>query len=494
MSWSFNLYFFTPELLLVTQTLTLLVFGVWVSASPGLPIVTRTFFWLTSQVLLGSFLLVCVQTTVSSLLWNSLFSSNFFSVNAKLLLYLLSFGSLLISQSYLVKQKLHFFEFWILFILAIISISAILQATDLLTIYISIELQSLIFYIFASLNRNSEFSTEAGLKYFILGAFASAFLLVGSVLVYHTTGLTNLNALAKLLSGITLDNSVILTVTILGVFFILTAFLFKLNVAPFHFWSPDVYDGAPLAATAIFSFLPKIALTSLILKLVLITFFDVFSITQIFLLFTCLISAVVGFFGAFSQIKWKRFIAYSSIGHASFLVLGLSSNDLQSIDNILVFLIIYSVSSLFLFLILVNLQFYQFPNTYQIRFISQIKSLSISNSALAFFLLIVMFSFAGIPPLAGFFSKLLIILTALKTSLVGITIILITLNCFASFYYIRFTKLIYFDESRIKLIFLPVEKQTSITLSILGLLLVGFFLEFDYFLSLTKLMTLSLVN
>ena len=437
--------------------------------------------------------MVWVQPTISVFIWNSLLVSNFFSVNAKLFLFLISFGSLLISKNYLVTQKLHFFEFWILFILTIVSLAFIIQAADLLTIYISIEFQSLIFYILASLNRNSEFSTESGLKYFILGAFASAFLLCGSALVYHLTGLTNLNSLLKLLTGIILDDPQYVYSLLLGIFFILGAFLFKLNVAPFHFWAPDVYEGAPLATTAIFAFLPKLAITSLFLKFTLISLFDFFDSTQLLFIICCFSSALIGFFGAFSQTKWKRFVAYSSIGHASFLSLGFASSDLQSINNIIFFLIVYSISSVLLFLILTSLQYYQFPKTHQVRFITQVKSLTQVNNVLALFLLILMFSFAGIPPLAGFFSKLLIILTALKTSLVGLTIFLILLNCFASFYYIRFTKLIYFDNVVTHLMFIPVTKGVSLSMTLIVFVLCGLFLEFDFFIMLTKLMTLSLI-
>lgn len=495
MNWSLNLYFLTSEFFLVSEVLILLIFGVWVSSAQqfGFPIVSNSFYWLSVLTLLGAFLLVLIQPTTSVFLWNSLLISNFFSVNAKLLLLLLSFGSFLISKNFLLTYKVHFFEFWILCLLVIISIMFVIQAADLLTIYISIEFQSLIFYILASFNRNSEFATESGLKYFILGAFASAFLLCGSVLIYHITGLTNLNELAKLLSGIVLEDSNYFYTLVLGVLFILTAFLFKLNVAPFHFWSPDVYDGAPLATTAIFAFLPKLAITSLLLKVALISFFDFFDFFQFLFISCCFSSALIGFFGAFSQTKWKRFTAYSSIGHASFLVLGLCSSDLQSIDNIFFFIIVYSISSLLLFLILTNLHFYQFPKTYQIRFITQVKALSQVNQIFAIFLLLLMFSFAGIPPLAGFFSKLLILLTALKTSLWGLTIILILLNCFASFYYIRFTKLIYFDTVSTHLIFTPSTKGSTNLMVLIAFTLIGLFLEFDFFMILTKLMTISLI-
>nr|ANP26204.1 NADH dehydrogenase subunit 2 [Campylaephora sungminbooi] len=496
MSVTFNWYLLSFHIFLVFTTLNLLVFGVLMSSNKtlGSPILSQIFSILVLETLCLSMLLLIFQIPISTYFLNGFLLSNFFTYFSNFFLLIFSISITSLSFSYLEIQKIHFFEFWILLLLSVIAISFVIHSFDLLSIYISIEFQSLIFYILASLNRTSEFSTEAGLKYFILGAFSSAFLLIGFALLYSLTGVSNLLDFSKLCSGFTnFDLNFTLGLS-LGLIFSLSAFLFKFNSAPFHFWSPDVYDGVPLPVTAIFAILPKIALAGLFLKLLFFSFLNFQPLINYFIIISCFLSSIIGISGTFLQVKWKRFIAYSSIGHSSFILLSFASNDLLAIESTFFFLIVYSTMSLLFFFVISNLRFLKFPNQKFLRFISGIKNISISNTMLAFYILVLMFSLAGIPPLAGFFSKFFILLTALKSNLFGLSLVLIALNCLASFYYVKFTKIMYFDFKHNQFVLVPMNKPNSIFSALLTIFLLLLITDLDFLIALSKLLTLSLIN
>lgn len=233
----FNFYFLTPDIFLIFTSLKLLVIGSILSSNKqfGSPILTQVFFYLTIQILFFCTYLSFSQILIPSIIWNGFLISNDFTFLAKNLLFLFSFIIYNFSFSYLSHRRLPFFEYWVLSLLGISAISLVIHSFDLLSIYISLEFQSLVFYILASLNRTSEFSTEAGLKYFILGAFSSAFLLLGAALLYSLTGISNLGDFTKLFANFADLNSALGLGVTIGLTFILTAFLFKFNVAPFHF-------------------------------------------------------------------------------------------------------------------------------------------------------------------------------------------------------------------------------------------------------------------
>nr|YP_011017837.1 NADH dehydrogenase subunit 2 [Pseudoceramium tenerrimum]YP_011017852.1 NADH dehydrogenase subunit 2 [Pseudoceramium tenerrimum]WQF69713.1 NADH dehydrogenase subunit 2 [Pseudoceramium tenerrimum]WQF69728.1 NADH dehydrogenase subunit 2 [Pseudoceramium tenerrimum]WQF69749.1 NADH dehydrogenase subunit 2 [Pseudoceramium tenerrimum]WQF69764.1 NADH dehydrogenase subunit 2 [Pseudoceramium tenerrimum] len=274
MSLLFNLYFITPNIFLVIVSLYLLVFGVTLTSSKNLgsPILSKIFLYLTLQVLYLSVSLLISQVPISAYFLNGFLFSNFFTYFSNFFLLTFSVGIVSLAFPYIKIQKIQFFEFWILLLFGIVSISFVLYAFDLLSIYISIEAQSLVFYILASINRTSEFSTEAGLKYFILGAFSSAFLLIGSAVLYSALGVSNLLDFSKICAGLQNFDASLMSTLVIGLIFLLTAFFFKFNTAPFHFWSPDVYDGVPLPVTATFAILPKIALVGLFLKFLFFRF------------------------------------------------------------------------------------------------------------------------------------------------------------------------------------------------------------------------------
>nr|WQF69691.1 NADH dehydrogenase subunit 2 [Ceramothamnion sp.] len=496
MGLTYNWYILSSDIFLMTASLSLLIFGVLLNSSKklGFPVLTNVFNFLTLYTFVLGLIILYFQNPLVIYFWNGFLFANFFTYFNKVLLLILSIGISGLSVTYFSIQKIHFFENWILFLLGVFAISLVLHAFDLLSVYITIEFQSLIFYILASLNRTSEFSTESGLKYFILGAFSSGFLLLGFVLLYSFSGLTNLLDFSKLCTGFVYFDYTFSSGIFLGLFFVAIALFFKLNIAPFHFWSPDVYDGAPFSTTAFFAVLPKLALGGLLIKFFYVAFFNFLPTLNFFLIFCCFLSSFIGILGAFLQKKWKRFIAYSSIGHASFIVLGILANDFSAIESIFIFLIIYSVSSLVFFLITANLCFFSFPNFGYLRFIKNIKNLARINKTLAFYLLIVMFSLAGVPPLAGFFSKFFILFSSLKNNFFGLAILLIIINCISSFYYLRFTKLMFFDFSYYQFVLVPMSYFNSIIVTFSVFFLIFCILDLDFLIAISKLIAISLIQ
>jgi len=274
------IYFFNdiktvlPELFFITSILILTIYGSILAVSPNYkyPLLTRNISWLCVLVLGFTFLLTFNNTVDSSPIFTKTFINDDLSNNSKLIIILSSIACLIISQNYVVNNRINSFEYYLIILLSILGLLLLVTSYDLLSVYLSLELQSLSFYILASFKRNSTFSTEAGLKYFILGAFASGLILFGISLVYGFTGSTNFDCLSKLFySGFSSDIEGIHSVEI-GILFIIVGFLFKLAAAPFHVWSPDVYEGAPTSSTAIFAVLPKIAILVIFTRLFLVSF------------------------------------------------------------------------------------------------------------------------------------------------------------------------------------------------------------------------------
>nr|AMR57133.1 NADH dehydrogenase subunit 2 [Gracilaria salicornia] len=478
----YNFYSILTETYIVFSVCLLLMYGVFLSTylALGYPLLSYNFTLLVFQILVFSFFLTFLQSPLHVISWDSVLLSDSFTYYAKLILIVITIGWLLLSFEYLVTEKFNYFEFWILILLALVAMLFILQSYDLLVIYLAIEFQSLIFYVLASINRTSEFSTEAGLKYFILGAFSSAFLLCGSSIIYGLTGLTNLNDLAQFFSGFILGENIFSYNLIIGFIFILVALLFKLSAAPFHIWSPDVYEGAPFVVTAFFSILPKLAIVGLIFKFLLYTFYDLILVWQNIILVVTFLSLVIGTFGAFAQYKWKRFLAYSSINHVGFLLLAILNGDVESISSVIFYLIIYIITMLGVFAFAINTKIYIYPTIYQMRYLTDINGLVKYNPFLAGSIVIFLFSMAGIPPTAGFFSKLFVLLTAVQVNSFGMSLIAVLVSCIACFYYIRLIRSMYFGilGNNWK-VFKPMNKMSSIILGISLLSLLFAFIDIE---------------
>nr|YP_009988351.1 NADH dehydrogenase subunit 2 [Gelidiella flabella]QNM39627.1 NADH dehydrogenase subunit 2 [Gelidiella flabella] len=462
----YDFYSTITEIYLLLSITYLLIYGVFLSASAnlGFPILNKNFGFLTLQILLLSFFLT--QNSINLVSWNSFLILDDFSIGAKTIILLTVFIWVTLIIQYPMQAKINAFEFWILILLAVVAILLIIQSYDLLSIYLTIEFQSLIFYILASFKRTSEFSTEAGLKYFVLGAFSSALLLFGFSFLYGLTGLTNLNDFSNLFIGFVTTTENFPIEIVLCLLIILTALFFKISASPFHMWAPDVYEGASITVTAFFAAIPKLAIFSILFRFLFFSFCDFIEWWNSLVLFCALLSLVIGALGAFTQAKWKRFMAFSSIANVGFLLLALALGSTESIFSVVVYLIIYSITTLGIFGIIMSLQQYSHFKLYQSRYLSDLMMLATTNPILAVTASIFLFSTAGIPPLAGFFSKLFILLTAIKCNVIGTSIIVVIINCIACFYYIRLIKGMYFSKVKYWPVLAPLNKLASLILGI----------------------------
>ncbi len=368
--------------------------------------------------------------------------------------------TILIWQSYLI-QNLNFFEFFILFFFVVLASLLLISCYDLLSAYLVLELQALCFYILAGFKRNSTLSSESALKYFISGSFFSCIFLFGISLIYGEFGTTNLYFLNILIS-IPFDqflNSINFVHLIANICIISTIF-FKLAIVPFHFWAPDVYDGAPLSSTIIFSILPKIILFTFLIRFLLVTFKNVNIIESIF----CLLGGISIFWGTLYSLKQKRLkklFIYSSIAQIGFLIIALATFSEFSLTSIYFFLIIYNLTSILSWGFLTSIYIFKkqsfFFNTYKKHpiFLSELSNLFLSNKFWGFASLIIFFSMAGMPPFAGFLSKFYIFLSVINSHNFSFIILIMIIISASAFYYLRVLKIIFFEiKSKSQLYFL----------------------------------------
>nr|YP_011003672.1 NADH dehydrogenase subunit 2 [Gracilaria eucheumatoides]WPS66074.1 NADH dehydrogenase subunit 2 [Gracilaria eucheumatoides] len=492
----YNFYPILIEIYITANICLLLMYGVFLSTFPnfGYPLLGKNFTLLTLLILSFSLILIFRHIPLSIIGLDNFLINDLFTYYTKLILILSTIGWFCLSSKYFVSEKVNNYELWILILLSVVAMLTILQSYDLLTIYLAIEFQSLIFYILASINRTSEFSTESGLKYFVLGAFSSAFLLWGSSIIYGLTGLTNLNDLSKFFAGFLLNENLFSHNLVIGFIFILVALLFKLSAAPFHIWSPDVYEGAPLIITAFFSILPKFAIVGLLFRFLLYTFYDLLLFWQSIILFSTLLSIFIGTFGAFAQYKWKRFLAYSSINHIGFILLAMLNGDLEGVSSVIFYLIVYIIMMLGIFAFVINTKIHSYPAFYQVRYLSELNGLAKYNPFLALVVTILLFSMAGIPPMAGFFSKLFVLLIALQVNSFGISLSAIIISCIACFYYIRLIKGMYFEPSfNDWKIIEPMNKLSSLVLGVAGILTLFIFVDVEVISAISLVMAIPLL-
>nr|YP_010620203.1 NADH dehydrogenase subunit 2 [Dipterosiphonia australica]WAX04239.1 NADH dehydrogenase subunit 2 [Dipterosiphonia australica] len=478
-----NLYPLISEFFLLLLSCFCLLFGSMLSTSnfKKFPLLNRAIYFFILQGLLFSFILLVCASPIFIIFWNKLLICDSISFYSKFIIIFFAICWVLIFSHITILN----FEFWILILLNIVALAFLLHAYDLLSIYLSIEFLSLIFYILTSINRISEFSTESGLKYFILGAFASALLLFGFSLLYSFTGLTNLQDFSVFFTDYSWNYSTNLNFgLLLSIIFILSAFLFKLGAAPFHFWLPDVYEGAPNSITAWFALLPKLVFLILIIRFIFFAFNNfMMHELYIYLVFSTFLSGLVGTAGAFLQTKWKRFIAFSSISHLSFFLLILCSFKTDYLIYLFTYLLIYLLMTCTFFSFFSFITIFKFPNNFNPRFFYSLKFLSLINPPLAGFFSIVLFSFAGIPPLAGFFSKFFVIYSAISSHFFFLVLALLLLNCISCFYYIRLIRKNYFNQ--IEFSYLPViystkQNNNSFILSSLSVFLILLIFDFDF--------------
>lgn len=347
------------------------------------------------------------------------------------------------SYDYIHFEKITQYEYFLLLGLSLLGVLTIVQSNDLITLYLAIELQSLAFYVLASFKVYSNFSTEAGLKYFVLGAFSSGILLLGSSLIYGFTGTTNFSDLQLIFFDKEIPSN-IYNGLLLGIIFVTIGILFKLGVAPFHMWLPDVYEGVPTSITAVFAIVPKIALFTLLLRLGFNFFSGNFFYWHQIFIYGALLSIAVGTFGALYQVKIKKLLAYSAISHVGFLLISFSGFNNFSLFSTFFYLLVYIIISINIFTVLLSLR--KNDNFLKIKKINELVVLFKSNYLLAINICIIMFSIAGIPPLLGFYSKFYVFVSAVKSEIYSVALIAVILSVIASMYYIRLIKLMFFKK------------------------------------------------
>jgi NADH-quinone oxidoreductase subunit N len=363
------------------------------------------------------------------------------------------FALVIINEAH-VLQKLNFTEFYFIFSLSVFSLILMISCSDLLIFYLLMEMQALCFYVLAAFNRNSIFSVEGGIKYFISGAFISGFFLLGVSFLYGTLGTINFNNLQTLLSFDLFSYNENLTYLLyVSITLITCTLLFKIACAPFHFWSPDVYDGAPLSSTIVFSIIPKLPLFFFFMKW-LNSISAVSESLSTVLISLGVLSVFVGTFFALGQKRLKRLIVYSSIAQTGFLVLGLGLLNLEGYSYTFFFLAIYIITSILIWGHFVLFHSFSIKtNTYYNKeltslYISTISNLFKDNVLWAFSLVIVFFSIAGIPPLSGFLSKMLIIFNLINLNNILFAVILVLISSVSVYYYLRILKVAYFEPKK----------------------------------------------
>lgn len=461
------------------------------SRSLGYPILNTCLGWVSLFLVLCTLMLILTSSYIPNYFYNLFALQDELSQIAKSIILIIVVIWVLLSLTYIKIEKIYNFEFWILILIVTGVMFILVATTDLISLYLTIEIQALIFYTLASFKKTSEFCTEAGLKYFLLGALSSIILLLSLSLIYGLTGLTSYIELGSLLQVYILDNCITAYALRVGILLFIISFMFKIGAAPFHIWLPDVYEGSPAAITAFFATVYKFVILVVAFRIFIFWLFPIFwFVQQNFLLFVHL-SLLVGSCGAFVQQKWKRFLAYSSIFHVGFLLLALANGTLQSLESFFFYILIYILTNCGLFSLFFSLVYSK--NNSIVRYLSDLTMLLKTNTIQAVCLIIMLFSIAGIPPIAGFFAKFYILFSTLNSGFNSLFIVSLLFSCFSCFYYLRIIKTVCFETLTRWAFFSPVDRTISIVLSIVTLCLFFLFFNINSFLLPLKLITLILI-
>jgi NADH-quinone oxidoreductase subunit N len=446
-----------PEIVLALGAMALLMLGVFAGETS------------TGPVNAAAIVLLLV---VAALVWglpegklvafNGSFVVDGFARFMKILALIGSAGAILISLDYMAREKQARFEYAVMILFSSLGMLLLVSAADLIALYLGLELMSLSLYVLAAFNRDSVRSTEAGLKYFVLGALSSGMLLYGCSLIYGFTGTVTFTGIAQAAGqgGIGL---------VFGLVFLFVGLCFKVSAVPFHMWTPDVYEGAPTPITAFFAASPKVAAIAVFVRVAIIAFPGIATQWQQILVFVSLASMLLGSFAAIGQRNIKRLMAYSSIGHMGFALIGLAAGTAEGVQGVLVYMGIYVAMTLGTFACILSMR--RAEGT--VEQISDLSGLARTKPAMAFFMAMLLFSLAGIPPLAGFAAKLYVFLAAIKAGLYMLAIIGVLASVVGAYYYLLIIKIMYFDEPAEK--FMPMPGELKAVLGVTGLLNILFF-------------------
>lgn len=423
-----------PELFLACSAIALLMLGVFRGNSS-----TQLVSTLSVVAVVVTFALILLPARPETIAFGGLLTIDGFGDFMKLLVMIGTGVSIVISQRFVQREDMARFEFPVLMLFATVGMMAMISANDLMALYMGLELQSLSLYVVAAFRRDNLRSSEAGLKYFVLGALSSGMLLYGSSMIYGFTGTTNFDGIARVFE---IGGDSVSIGLIVGLVFLCAGLAFKVSAVPFHMWTPDVYEGAPTPVTAFFATAPKIAAMALFVRVLIEPFGGLFDQWQQIVIAISIGSMVLGAFAAINQTNIKRLMAYSSIGHIGYALIGLASGTEGGISGIAIYLTIYIFMNLGTFACILCMR----QKDRMLEGIDDLKGLSKTNPMMALVLAIFMFSMAGIPPLAGFFGKLYIFLAAIDAQLYTLAVVGVLTSVVGAFYYLRIIKLMYFDE------------------------------------------------
>jgi len=373
-----------------------------------------------------------------------------------------SAAAILMSIDHAERERQQRFEYSILIVLSTLGMLMLISAADLIALYVGLELMSLPLYVVAASHRNSLRSTEAGLKYFVLGALSSGMLLYGASLVYGFTGTVSFVGIAH--SAADAGSGLIF-----GLVFLFVGFCFKVSAVPFHMWTPDVYEGAPTPVTAFFAAAPKVAGIAMFVRATVVAFPGITAQWQEIVVFVSIASMLLGAFAAIGQRNIKRLMAYSSIGHMGFALIGLAAGTSEGVQGVLVYMAIYLTMTLGVFAVILSMR----RKGGMVESIDQLAGLARTNPTMAFFLAMLLFSMAGVPPLAGFFAKFYVFLAAIKAGLYILAVIGVLASVIGAYYYLAIIKVMYFEEPAEPFYSMP--NELKLVLGVCGLFNILFF-------------------
>ena len=535
-----------PEMFLGISILYLILHGTFISTKKEYPLIHDSVLNIGVLIIFFTFFLF-INDPITSIwditCFNNSISNDYLGYFSKFIITGFSMLCLVMIQQYLTDQRINHFEYILLFLFALLGLLLLCCANDLITAYLAIELQSLAFYAMAAFKRNSTFSVDAGLKYFILGSFSSGLLLFGSSLIYGLTGTVNFEdlkdlfynlypgngfsftltnslvsdpqtfqfiqnlphqslsdgvytltpteytALSQLLSKIDnlnlidyqesflLNQSFDTSLIQFSVILVLISLFFKLALAPFHVWLPDVYEGSPVSSTMFFAIIPKIGVLTLLVRIIYHGFYGFLDYWQQYLVLVAILSVLIGSVTALEQRKLKSLLAYSSIGHVGYLLISYSTGTLDGLQMLFFYIVVYMLAGLCLWSILILTKK---KHNYSIKASKDLGDLSLllkSNTTLSFIFCIIFFSIAGVPPLIGFIAKAGVFLVAIESSMYFVAFISILCSVVSTFYYLRVIKIILFEQILVGNLYHSLETQKASLLSLIFFLVVFFFIN-----------------
>ena len=465
-----SLYGISGEIFLALGGMVALLSGVFVSKDNSFKITTR----ICNISFIISFILIFFSHSNSGSLFNEMFVYDGLARYTKSLILVGTILSLLISIK---PQKIDGFnkpEYPVLILFSVIGMLLMSSSMDLISLYMALELQSLPLYVIAAINRDNLKSSEAGLKYFILGALSSGLLLFGMSLVYGAVGDTSFSSISEFSSqGMT-------NLLLIGLVFMLAGLAFKISLVPFHMWTPDVYEGAPTPVTAFFAIVPKIAAMTVMIRFTFFAFDSSISSWQQVIVILSLLSMILGSFAAIMQTNLKRLMAYSSIAHMGYALVGIASGILEGISGLLIYMLIYIVMNIGSFIIILSMR----RDNQSVEDIYDLKGISKTHPFIAFSFVILMFSMAGIPPLAGFFGKWVVLYSAVNSGLLFLAVIGVLTSVVGAFYYLRIIKIMYFEENEVKLDIID-NKSSMLILGLMMAIIVLFGIFLNWLIEIT---------